>query len=345
MRHLLSLFALTGALLAQDSRPSACRALAEKYLADTGVVGLAAAIVRDGTLELTIEAGLADREGKKKVEPTTLFRLGSVSKPVTAVGAMKLVEGGKLTLDQTVAELVPEWPKEHPKVTLRQLLSHTGGVRHYRPFGGDPTGGVFKHYTTAEAVALFAKDPLVFPPGTKESYSTHAFTLVARAVETASGTDFVACMRKTVFGKELDCEVLSDVKPERTRLYTLNGKEAPRLEERHEDNSWKYGGGGMEASARGLAQWADSVRAGKLLDARSLESMWTGAVLDDGKKLKYGLGWRLDGAVVSHGGAQQGCKTALIVDRARKLAVVVLTNTGGNHAPDGLARGLAELWR
>ena len=342
--HCLSFALLVSVCPAQDSRTKQAQALADKFVSENSVVGASIAVVRDGKLELAIGAGFADRETKKPVLPTTLIRLGSISKPVTAVGVMKLVEAGKLSLTDTLESRVPEWPKGRPTVTLAQLLSHTGGVRHYKPLGGDTTGQSYTHSTTAEAVKLFAGDPLLFDPGTKESYSTHAYTLIARMIETAGKTDFVSFMRKSVFRNELDCEILSETKPSRSQLYTALS-DSIRLETKREDNSWKYGGGGMEATARGLALWADNLRAGKTLSQKSMDQMWTPAKLNDGKVLQYGLGWRIDGQVVSHSGAQQGCRTSMTIDRERKLTVVVLTNTSGRHAPGQLGTSIAALWR
>ena len=345
MRRLVFALLCCAALLrGQDSRPYRAQALVESYREAHGVVGVAAAVVQDGRLLACVESGFADREAGRRVGAATWFRLGSISKPVTATAALKLVEAGTLRLDAPVTGLVPEWPADQAPITLRQLLSHTAGVRHYRPAGlGDPTLRVFAHYTTAEAVALFAGDALLFPPGTRESYSTHGYTLVARAVEVACGGELVAWLRAHVLAPELDCEVLAEARPERSALYSLATPKAQR-EARAEDNSWKYGGGGMEATARGLARWADALRAGQLLSAASLTQMWTPTTLSDGKHTRYGLGWHVAGARVSHTGAQQGCRSALLLDRDLRLAVVVLTNTAGSHAPMQLAQQLAALW-
>lgn len=344
-KSLVLCFGLLGGLAcAQAGKQEQAQALADKYVSENSVVGASIAVVRDGKLELAIGAGFADREAKRKVLATTLFRLGSISKPVTAVGVMKLVEAGVLKLTDRLEPLVPEWPKGRPPVTLAHLLSHTSGVRHYKPLGPDPTGRSFTKYTTAQAVSLFADDPLLFEPGSKESYSTHGYTLVARMIERAATVDFVTFMRRSVFSNELDFEVSTEAKSQRSQLYGLQG-DSIRLEAKREDNSWKYAGGGMEATARGLALWADRVRAGKTLTQKSLYRMWTPATLNDGTELKYGLGWGVNGRVVGHTGAQQGCRSSMTVDRSRKLTVVVLTNTSGRHSPAQLGAAIAALWR
>lgn len=343
----LALFNLGAFAFPQGEHDEGAKKIVDAYLRSSGTVGVSVAVIQDGQTELILCGGFADREKRKRVVPGTIFRLGSISKPITAVGAMRLVEKGKLGLDDTLDKLVPEWPKDKAPITLRQLMSHTSGVRHYTDSPKDPTNRVFRHYTTGQAVGLFAKDPLLFPPGTKESYSTHAFTLVARSIETASGRYFVDYMRESVFrlpGEELDCEVATDSKAARSSLYVMSGKTA-KVQTQREDNSWKFGGGGMEATATGLARWADAVRQGKLVNQQSLDTMWSPAALNDGTKLKYGLGWGVNGTVRSHTGSQQGCLTFMSVNLETGLTVVVLTNTSGTNGDiSALGAKIAALW-
>lgn len=331
--------ALACLLLLQQTPAAIGQRLADEYVSSNRVVGVAASVVVDGRRAFSIYAGYADRELPRPVSESTLFRLGSVSKSVTAVGAMKLVEEGKLSLADTLDTLA-EWPKGRPRVRLDQLLSHTGGVRHYLP--GDQTGQVFQTYTTSQAIGLFSGSKLLFEPGTKESYSTHAYTLVARMIESASGQSFTGFMRRQVFVPGLDCELLAEPKAARTSLYSLTPNAVSKAE-RREDNSWKYAGGGMEATSNALADWADRVRAERIIGKTSLDRMWTPTVLKDGTATGYGLGWRIAGPIVSHGGAQQGCRSFLLVDREKKISVAVLTNTDGRHDPSILARELADL--
>lgn len=331
-------------LLGQESLAVRASRLASGFMKDHTVAGLTAAVVVDGRIVCDVAIGIAEKKGSKPVTSDSLMRLGSVSKPITAVAALLLVEQGRLSLDAPLNPRFPEWPKDRPAVTLKQLLTHTGGIRHYLG-PSDPTALQFKTYTTSEAIALFAKDGQAAPPGTRQSYSTHAFTLVARAIETASGESFVPYLRKHVFGAPtsvLDCEVLAEEKLNRSDLFEASGTQLTTYSKR-EDNSWKYGGGGMEATARGLAMWADRVRAGKVLQDGTLDLMWSVQKLEVENKGGYGLGWRVEGDVVSHGGAQQGCRAFLMVDRKRKMTVAVLTNTSGAHQPGKLARDLAAL--
>jgi len=316
--------ALLGAQAAQDSRAE----VVEKFMKkNDNAVGIAVAVV-DGGKSWHYEAGYANKD-KKKVKPTTLFRLGSVSKPVAGVLTMSLVEQGKLDLDKPISAYVAGYPDHNGTINLRRLLSHTSGIRHYTNEKNDT---FYEPKTTEQALAVFKDDPLLFEPGEKYSYSTHAYTVVVAAIESAAKKSYRDYLRTYISRRcspSLDCEVLKDSKPDRSALYP--GKKVGPVTLRYEkrqDNSWKYGGGGLESNAIDLAYFGYFVANGTLLNAESLKTMWTKQKLNDGTPIGYGLGWDLGKAgFARHSGGQQGCSAYLLVDRDIKVAVAVLCNT------------------
>lgn len=137
-----------------------------------------------------------------------LFRLGSVSKVVTAVLAARLVSRGTIDLDKPIATWLPNLPALHRATTLRQLMTHRGGVRHYKPADYDLSGVGGPIYTrfyksNQEILDLFINDPLIAPPGSRVSYSSFGFTLASIVMETAAGRPFVEMIRTEV-GTALD---------------------------------------------------------------------------------------------------------------------------------------------
>lgn len=317
------------------------RAACEDFRVSKRAVGLSVAVLDDGEVLLDAGFGLRDREAQLAAEPATLYRLASVSKTVTAALALRLVERDKLELDAAVSNYVSDLEPVIGALTLRQLLSHTSGMRHYT---ADRADNGTQHRTTVEALALFVRDPLLFEPGAKYSYSTHAFTLVAAAIENASKQDFVTHLRHELkqVAPALDCEVATDKKAQRSALYTRGLLGVQRSDPR-EDLSWKYAGGGMESTAHDLARFAQAVLDAKLISTESREAMWTGATLNDGSKIDYGLGWRVpsDGVSASHTGAQQGASSSLVVLRAQRTVIVILCNTEGGVSE--LATKLGEM--
>ncbi len=310
------------------------------FLDQSGAVGVSVAVLNNGKL-WEAQAGYADRDAKLPVTPRTLFRLGSISKPVTAAITMRFVERGKLNLDEPASRHIFGFNDRGGQVTLRRLLSHTAGIRHYMP---NRPEALFAPLPTSRALDLFSRDPLIADPGTKYSYSTHAFTLVAAAIEDVADHPFPQVVRSTVgkLAPSLACEVLAESKPERTSLYTKPNSGPATNAGKRENLSWKFGGGGMESAAGDLARFGDAVMRAKFLKATSRDQMWTAQDLLDGTKTSYGLGWAIgkDGTR-SHNGGQQGCSTSLIVDPSSKTTVVVLANTSGvGNAVSALAGDL-----
>lgn len=331
---------LVGAAFGQTSETSATltdalRAECATFLEKSGVVGLSVAVLDEGDVVFQSAFGWRDREAKLVAEDTTLFRLASVSKPVTATIVMQLVDAGRLELDVGVAKYVDGLEPEIGALTLRRLLSHTSGVRHYRADRKD-NGTPF--VSTRKALDLFVGDPLIAAPGEKYSYSTHAFTLVVAAVESAAKKDFVEILRENIAARgaaTLDCEVAGSTKAARSALYEKTPLGVVLRSEPREDLGWKYGGGGLESTALDVARFAQAVSNATLVSAKSRDTMWTRAKLSDGKSVDYGLGWGVgdSGRVISHTGSQQGASSSLAIVREQGLIVVVLSNTSGGEAP------------
>jgi len=191
------------------------------------IPGGAVAVVRDGKLIYARGFGYADVENKTPVQPDALFRIASVSKPITAVAIMKLVEEGKLTLDARVAPLIahltpaqgatvdPRWEQ----ITIKHLLNHTAGWDRDKPNGGfDP---MFRPAIAAAAVGAPAPAsaetiirymkgmPLDFNPGEKYVYSNFGYDILGRVIERLSGVPYEEYVRT---------RVLQPVGANRTRL-------------------------------------------------------------------------------------------------------------------------------
>jgi CubicO group peptidase (beta-lactamase class C family) len=180
------------------------------------IPGGAVAVLRDGRLIYARGFGYADAENKTPVQPDALFRIASVSKPITSVAIMQLVEEGELRLDDRVAPLIahltpapgatvdPRWEL----ITIRQLLNHTGGWDRDKPNGGfDP---MFRPAiaaaavgapapASAETVIRYMKGmPLDFEPGTKFVYSNFGYAILGRVIERLSGMPYEEYVRARV---------------------------------------------------------------------------------------------------------------------------------------------------
>jgi serine beta-lactamase-like protein LACTB len=291
--------------------------------------------------------GLADIENNVRATTGTVFRLGSISKPITAVAAMQLAEQGRLDLDAPVQKYVPVFPQKPWPITPRALLGHLSGIRHYR--SPEELLSTRHYYDLIEPLKIFADDPLEFEPGTKFRYTTYGYNLLGAVVEAASGMRFMDYLRKHVIepsgAERIQADDVYRIIPNRARGYrrTPAGtiENCPLA-----DTSNKIPGGGMVATAEDLVRFSLALLEGRLLKKQTLEQMFTSQKTRDGRSTGYGLGWyvseRAGRKWVEHSGSQPGTSTNLLILPDRGLVVAVLTNLE-RYPARALSVQLAEL--
>ena len=323
-----------------------------KFMSANSVPGVSVAVVENGEYEWSQGYGMADLENFVPATSRTLYRLASVSKPLTATATMQLWERGKLNLDVPVQNYCPAFPQKEWPITTRQLLGHLGGIRHYRGDSqDDPEVGNTKHFDDGITAGLkfFANDPLVAKPGTKFSYSTQGFTVAGCAIEGASGEKYVDFVRKNIFTPAgMNSTVADDrfaVILSRTRFYHKD--ESGRvLNADFLDSSYKIPGGGWLSSAEDMARFEVAILGDQLVNRATRGVMWTPQKTADGSKNDYALGWgtgkELGVADVGHGGGQQGTSTFIMLMPERRAGVVVLSNMDGVDV-SSLATGLLKI--
>jgi serine beta-lactamase-like protein LACTB len=309
------------------------------------IPGLSCAIGVGAEIPFRRGFGLADLENDVKATEATVYRLGSISKPITAVAVMQLVEAGQLDLDRNVHEIVSEWPEKQWPVTTRLLLSHLAGIRHYRR--GEEESVV--HFATqVEGLMRFAQDPLLHEPGTKYSYSTYGYNLIAAVVEKVAKKPFAEVVRERIAVPSRATTLQDD---DIRRIIRGRAQGYVRVDGKLQnselmDSSYKLGGGGLCCSAEDLVRFAQALLAGTLVKKETLEQMWTPAKLRDGTAIDYALGFGVgkDGtrAVVSHSGAQSRVSTMLYILPEQQVTVVLLCNLERTRLQP-LAQAIARL--
>jgi CubicO group peptidase (beta-lactamase class C family) len=344
---LVSAGAAQQATLSADVRARMEDAVA-KFMVATKAPGVAAAVVVNGQEAWSEGFGMADLENNVPVTPQTLFRLASVSKPITAVAAMELWERHQLDLDAPVQKYCPSFPQKEFPISTRQVLGHLGGIRHYRSDSdADVEVSNTKHFDDpiAGGLQFFANDPLVAKPGTKFSYSTHGFTLVGCAIEGASSRKYVDFVRDNVFVPAGMTHTRWDdhyaIIPYRTQFYSKS-KPGEVRNAGFLDASYKIPGGGWLSSADDMAKFEIAVLSDRLMQRATRNVMWTAQTpAPEGSEKDhrgYGLGWgtgTLNGvAVYAHSGGQQGTSTFIMLAPERNTGVVVLINMDDVDAPE-----------
>jgi CubicO group peptidase (beta-lactamase class C family) len=320
--------------LSADKRAQIEKA-ASSFMAANSVPGISAAVVQDGELVWSEGFGMADLENFVPATAFTLFRLGSISKPITATAILQLSERGKLDLDAEVQKYCPAFPKKEWPITSRELLGHLGGIRHYNPDGkGDIAEDSAKHFSSMQdSLEIFAGDALVAKPGTKFHYSTYGYTVLGCVLEGAAAEKYMDYVKENVLEPAGMAETRDDnffgIVPHRSRWYHKD-KAGVVLNAGVLDSSYKIPGGGLISSADDMARFEIAIMANKLLKPATRDLMWTPQKTTDGSRNDYALGWGTEKkyglALVEHTGGQQGTSTSIVLVPERHAGVVVLAN-------------------
>jgi CubicO group peptidase (beta-lactamase class C family) len=301
--------------------------------------------------------GKVDLEFDIAATPDHVFRLGSVSKAVTASVAARLVTRGMLELDAPIAYWLPDLPAHHRATTTRQLLTHRGGVRHYLPSDLDrqaPGGSItYRAYTTREEIlALFIDDPLVVPVGSEVSYSSFGYSLASIVMEAAAGTDFVRLVKDEIalpFGlPSLTADDVSAIVPLRASGYhtarememiwaTMPGSprepSGPFTNVALSNPAFCWAGAGLLMSMPDLALFGAAHLEGPnaRITAAQRELLFTPLTEASDKSPPLGLGWRVDRDAKErlrwhHAGATPGGRASLVVYPELGLSIAFASN-------------------
>lgn len=265
----------------------------EKFRTNKLVPGVSAGAARNGEIFWLGNSGIADVENNSPVTDSTLFRIASISKSITAAAVMQLVERGLIKLDDDARIYIPYFPKKKWKFTVRQLLNHTAGIRNYYRSEFDDT----KHYATVkDAVSIVSRDTLAYKPGTKYLYTTLGYNLLGSIIENVSGLTYADYLQKYIFDPaQMNSTTLGyqqQIIHHRACLYERNRyrilANAPLA-----DLSNKYPGGGLLSTSGDLLRFAVSLLEGRLLKRELLDSMLVPTRLRNGTLIYYGLGFSL----------------------------------------------------
>ncbi len=313
-----------------------------------GIPGLSVAVALDGEVRLANGYGLADVENNVPAKATTLYRLGSISKTLTATAVMQLAERERLDLEAPIQRYVPGFPEKPWPVTARHLLAHLGGIRNY----SEGEFGSTRHYgSLSEALAIFKDDPLVHEPGTRFLYSTYGYVLLGAVLEGASGESYLDYLKKNVLEpaglERTGVDDLFAVLPNRAQGYVRLASGELR-NSALADTSNKIPGGGLAGTALDAARLLVALQNGVLVKKETLAKMLVRQGARDGKPSGYGLGLFLaDRRGVReawHTGGQQRVSTVLYLQPDRRLGVVLLANLEGVRDPLlEVARQIADI--
>jgi len=332
------------------------RRLARARLVEENLPGLSVAVAVDGAMVWVEGFGYADVD-HAPVTPLTRFRLGALSKPLTATAAALLYERGRLDLDAPVQRYVPAYPHKQWTVTTRQLMGDVAGVHRIR--GDNNDAMPVEHCESLdEAVAMLKDEPLLFEPGTEHRYSIWGWVLVSAAVEGAAGESLSRFMLRQVF-EPLAMERTSVAETEgldEVASYNLGSVLGARLGIKkaslQPDYSCVAGGGAFLSTPSDLVRFGSAMLKPGLLKASTIAAFQTPTRLASGASTTYALGWTVGtmqlagkpARMVSHRGSPRGGSVSLLIFPDLGLTVAAAANVSSASGINPFALQVAEAF-
>lgn len=312
-----------------------------KGYADLGKFSGSALVARGEHILLRKGYGMANLEHGAPNSPETVFRIGSMTKPFTAIAIMQEVEAGRLAVEHPINHYLPDYPNGD-RITLHHLLSNTSGIPDYI---------IMPRYmkisklrlTTPELIALFRDEPLQFEPGTNFAYSNSNWVLLGAILEQVTGKPYPQVIRERIFeplgmahsGYDWEQPVIHN----RAAGYMDTG--AGIIHAEFIDETTMHGAGGLYSTVDDLLRWARGLETDALLKPETLRRMSTPVSGE-----AYGYGWELptlhDRRVVGHSGGLPGYISNFVRLVDDGIIIILLSNLGSAAFPE-ITQGLAAI--
>ena len=299
---------------------------------DPAAVGISVAIGVGGRLIESYAAGLADVELEAPAAADTVYRIGSVTKPLTAALVLDLVERGEIGLDDDITGYV-DFPTGEHVVTVRHLLNHTSGIVSYTNVPAFWMTGAMRDLEPDELLAYVRDMPFEFEPGEEFNYNNTGYYLLGLLIEDVTGQSYDEHLRERFTGPLGLSRTRYDdpeaVMAGRAQGYQLVGEEIRPAMELAMRNPGAAGG--LVSTAEDLVRWQMALAAGEVIGRDSYEMMITPTELPDGSAANYGFGYVIGSLesfdMVQHGGGVHGFTAMLLHIPERDLHIAVLSNS------------------
>lgn len=313
--------------------------------------GISAAVFKRGQLVWTAQRGFADREKQIAVSEETTFNIYSTSKALTAFAIARLIEREELQLDGTLGEAAPNLLSVFHAIKISDILSHRSGIRHYNSPKDWLRFAQLKCKRVESAVQYFAMDQILHTPGEKETYSTFAFILLSEILTRKSMSDNFETSLNLALGDWADFKldgpdvVKASMYIDPRLLPTANGKDhqAASVKIPHLSAECKFGGGGIVASPRQLAEAGAEFAVGNIIPLDRLDTYLRSSPSSLGGA--FSVEHHGDRSTLSYelSGGAPGGRSYLLVLMEPQISVAIAGNFDGPNLKRA-AHEIAKSW-
>jgi len=310
--------------------------------------GITILVAKDGKAIYKKALGKSNLELNIPIEVNSVFQIGSITKQFTAVSILMLAEQGKLNIEDKIGKYIPEYIEVGRDITIHHLLNHTSGIKNKTPLSE-------KNYTSRmdrspkELITYFKDEPLAFMPGEKFKYSNAGYILLGQIIETISKQSYGQFIQENIFDKigmtSSYCGDMKQVIPNRSTGYIIKQNEFVKSD--YMNLSLAYSAGAILSTTEDLLKWQNALLQNTLLKESSIKQAMTPTLLNSGKKIPYGYGFRFsrlgNSPVVAHTGSTKGFTSIALFLPQENMYITVLTNCNCKNV-NNVAKQVAELF-
>ena len=310
--------------------------------------GASVLVFKDDKIVFKKGYGVSNIATQEKINPTTNFRLASVTKQFTAMSILLLVQKGRIKLEDPLKKYFPSFPAYGKDIKIKNLLTHTSGLMDYEDLMS-PSQAVQLHDTNCLQL-MYKANGLYFAPGTQYKYSNTGYAILALIVEKISGQDYSSFLKENIF---MPLKMKNSVAFEEgkstlpNRAYGYSSGNGTWVETDQSMTSAVLGDGGIYTNTIELTQWIKALWDYKLLGSEMQNQAWSRKKLNNGALIDYGYGWHIEDykniTHPHHGGSSIGFRNQLLLFPEQKLMVIILTNRNEGD-PMNEAKKIADLY-
>ena len=294
-------------------------------------------ISHDNSIIYEKSFGYADMENRKKNTKKSIFSIASVTKSLTAVGIMKLVEDGQLTLETPIITYFPNFIPDYSKdITIRHLLNHSSGMQANVGRIDDQGNGLMpgeNRITLNELFQEFKDSKIKFEPGTGYEYNNFGYTLLAYIIENVSKKSYADYMEQAIFKPaNMKNTAVNTYKVLNQRAFPYIGLGMNEFKKHNYPihSSWIIGAGNINSTTGDLYNFMEALENGVLLKPASVHKLYTYTQPIGFNDSEYGLGWRIENKGgekwVNHTGLLPGATSIIGSLPQKNIKIIILSN-------------------
>lgn len=289
--------------------------------------------------------GMANMELDVSMKENMVFHIGSLTKQMTAVAILQLLEQGKLSLQDDIRKYLPDYQVLPDTITIEHLLTHTSGI------AGNPGPSTTPNAERGpgDLVASYKNQPIEFRAGTKWNYNNANYYLLGYIIEKLSGKSYARYMNEYIFkpaGMNSTCFCTIDTILKNKASGYINGRNGI-VNDRISGMLTLYSSGGIQSTAEDMFRWNQAIKSNLLVKKETMARAFTAFKLKDGQDSHYGYGWHIQdihGSLsLRHGGAVSGFVAEELYLPEEDVFVIALFNAHSKTPTGVLTRLIAAL--